>query len=30
MAKGEIFRYLLDGLQDIYFQEIDSNHRLAV
>lgn len=30
MAKGKIFRYLLDGLQDIYFQEIDGNHRLAV
>lgn len=30
MAKGEIFHYLLDGLQDIYFQEINSNHRLAV
>lgn len=29
MAKGEIFHYLLEGLQDIYFQEIDDNHRLA-
>ena len=30
MAKGEIFHYLLDGLQDTYFQEINSNHRLSV
>ena len=30
MANEQLFQFHLDGLQDIYFQEIDSNHRLAV
>ena len=30
MANEQLFQFHLDGLQDIYFQEIDNNHRLAV
>ena len=29
MANEQLFQFHLDGLQDIYFQEIDNNHRIA-